>query len=337
MHDFELSLEPIIRQYVTLSTQASSKGWYSCICPVCKDYKKRAAFRFDGPITSYNCFNCNHAATHDPTTYKTISNNMIEVMDCFLIPDNEYNQLIFNACSYQRDRIRHKPKVVVDPDTSLHEIHFPDYFVPLKKIKNDKWANIAREYLTERMVDPNEYDFHILSCDSHDPAIEKKWRARLIIPYYRSKKVVWYQGRDLKLNSKMRYISADSPSECILSDHAQLFKRTTAPLFITEGFFDSFMVNGVAIFGNTFKKGQVKLLQSSSRRKVYVPDNSKDAKLAAIQALANGWEVSIPDVGSCKDLNSAVKRYGKLYVMKTLYDNIISGTAAQVRINTIGC
>ena len=339
MDELNLSLETLIRQYVMLSDRPSNKEWWTCKCAVCNDYKKRGGFKFEGPQTSYHCFNCGHSATHDPTQYKTLSNEMIQVLECFVVPESEYQQLLFNALQYQHTygTIKKKKKSEHDPDTKIDPIEFPNWFIPLKDVQ-DSWADSARTYLLEdRGVDPSSYPFHIMKPERHTiEAFERKWRGRLIIPYFRSNQVLWYQGRDLRKQSKMRYINADTESECILSDYAPLHNRTDMPLFIFEGFFDAHVAGGIAIFGNTFKKGQIKLLQQSARRKVYVPDNTTDAKTASLQAIEQGWEISTPDIGSCKDFNAAVQRYGKLYALKSLYDSICGGKQALIKASTYG-
>lgn len=327
------SIEPLVRQYVPFQKQ-TLKGWNTCKCNFCKDYKVRAGFKFDMDITSYHCFNCGMSTLYDPT-YKQIPPKMKTVLDSYGVPEYEYNQVVFNNYKLYGLSSHSSEKRVIDPDTTPVYIDFPTYFTPLIE-SDDEWSIKAIEYLKTRHIQFDQYPFHIMVHEKQDSEIENKWRGRLIIPYYRNHKVVWYQGRDLKENSKLRYLNGESSSECILSNYDSLYIRSTSPLYITEGFFDSVLINGVAIFGNTFKRGQIKLLNSSAREKVYIPDNTKDGQQAALQAIENNWKVSLPVIGSSKDINSAISRYGKLYVMKTLYDNICEGQNAVLKIKMYG-
>ena len=332
-----ISLEHLIRQYVMLPVHSSSGGWYSCKCAICNDYKKRGGFKFEDNITSYNCFNCGHTAIHDPITYNGFSKQMIEVLTSFNVPEDQYKQLNLSVVVNKgiNGEISHI-KTVVDPDTKLVPIELPSFFIPLMQ-SDDTWSTIAKEYLQfDRDIDPSSYPFYILHPTKKLPVIERNWRGRLIIPYYRNNSVVFYQGRDLRDFSKMRYNNAESASQCILSDYDILFKDLDKPLYVCEGFFDAISIKAVAIFGNRFKPGQIKILNSTKRNKVYIPDRTKDGQTAALQAIDEGWGISIPDFGDCKDVSAAVHKYGLLYCLKTIQDNIITNpTTATIRIKML--
>lgn len=331
----EISLENLIHKHVMLSNRPSSKGWWTVKCAVCNDYKKRGAFKFENDSTTYHCFNCAHKAKHDPHQYPSISENMQRVLDDFNVPDDEYKQISFNGYKLLGGSKGTIKKIESDPDTKLVEIKLPEQFIPLEHA-TDKWSIIAEDYIEyHRGLKAASYPYYILDEQKYDKWFERKWRGRLIIPYYRDNKVVWYQGRDLREDSNMRYLNAETESECILSSYEPLFEHTDKPLYIVEGFFDAMSIGGIAIFGNTLKAGQIKLLQKSKRRKVYVPDFKGDGHLGAQQAANLGWEISVPDVGSAKDMNEAVKKYGKLYTMKSLQEHTLSGDAAMIRVNLL--
>lgn len=331
------SIEPLIRQYVNLSSNSSVKGWWSCVCMLCNDHSKRGGFNFEGLTTSYHCFNCGHATTHDPMVYSGFSENMIKVLTNFGIPKDQYKEIILNnVINQHHNNFKITKKEIEDPDVKIIEIQLPPHFIELDK-SNGVWSDVATEYLiNHRSVDPKSHPFYILNPIKQQYEIEREWRGRLIIPYYRNNKVVWYQGRDLRPISKLRYLNAQTTSECILSNYESLFTITDDPLFICEGFFDSHCINGIAIFGNTFKKGQMKLLNKSNRRKIYIPDNTKDGRKAALMALEQDWEISMPDIGGCKDINNAVHKYGLMYVLASLHKNIKKGYAGEIAIMTLG-
>jgi hypothetical protein len=327
----DISLENLIKQHVNLNNRSSSSGWWVCKCLVCNDYKKRAGFIFENNETSYNCFNCSIAAKHNPDEYSSISKKMIEVLDSFNIPEEEYRQISFNSLSSNKS-IKEKDDKL---NTTMVPISFPEEFILLEHA-TDVWATIANEYLMyDRKINPKAHPFYILDKEKQSKKIEKKWRGRLIIPYFRNKKIIWYQGRDLRPNSKLRYLNAQSESGCILSDYDILFNHTDKPLFILEGFFDAILLNGIAIFGNKIKNGQIELINRSNREKIYIPDITGKGFIAAKQALDLGWNVSVPDIGECKDINEAIIKYGKLYVMKTIMQNSNNGIKSQIRIQNM--
>ena len=326
----ELSLEPIIRQYVNINPVPSTKGWHSCKCGVCNDYKPRGGFKFDGDTTVYQCFNCGHIAKHNPNEYISISDNMTAVLNSFNIGEEEYRH-IYLAALKQRGSSVTKVEPV-DPDTALVKIEMPDEFIHLDQA-NDLWSEVAREYLDiDRSIDPASHPFFILDPSKQEDRIEKKWRGRLIIPYYRNNQLIWYQGRDLRPKSKNRWLNATTTSECILSNFDILNRNPDQPLIVAEGFFDSHVVNGVAVFRNKMTAGQIKMLNKSPRRKIYVPDKRGQGYIGAEQALQQGWDVSIPDIGSAKDINEAVNRMGSFFVIKSILDNAKSGAVAKMLI-----
>lgn len=328
----DLSLEPIVRQYVNMNPVPSAKGWHSCKCAVCNDYKTRGGFKFDGDTTVYQCFNCAHVAKHDPSEYISISEKMQTVLNAFGIAEDDYKHIYLAALKNKGKGSA--PVVETDPDTKLVKIEMPEHFIHLDQAE-DKWAEVARAYLEiDRGVDPESHPFLILDAKKQHEKIEKKWRGRLIIPYYRNNQLIWYQGRDLRPESKSRWLNAETTSECILSNFDALNKHTDEPLIIAEGFFDTHILDGVAIFRNKMTEGQIKMLNKSRRRKIYVPDKRGQGYIGANQAIQNGWEVSIPDYGSAKDISEAYSRYGKLYVLNSILKEARKGAVAKMLVGT---
>ena len=321
------TLEEVIRQFVSLPP-ATAKGWHYVLCKVCNDHGrkgKRAGFRFEGEKTGYNCFNCGHAATYDPDVHDRISKNMKTVLAAFQIPDTEW-QLVALKNMERQGKTADAPKPVsIEPIPLV----LPETFYPLAEAaEDDVWAEIARDHLEyERGIDPNSYPF-MLSRRSQDPQ-DKKWRGRLIIPIYKGETLIYWQGRDLTDKSEQKYLSPPTERDRVLHGYDEIFKETENPLYILEGWFDAFVVDGVAILGNKILDPQVKWLNRSHRKKVYVPDRKGDGHVAANQALGLGWYVSTPNIGDCKDISDAVKKYGKLYVMKSIVENTAKGFAAK--------
>jgi len=326
----DLNFESIIRQYVTLPAHPSPTGWHTVKCAVCNDHSARGGFRFDGTMVSYNCFNCSHTAGYDETTYSTIPPNMVTILDAYSIPPSEYNHLRLAGLSHRKKGVvKQEP---VDPVTELIALPLPEFFMPLSE-SDHIWAEVAREYLrTDRSIDSNTYPFLILKDEAQSEAVELAWRGRLIIPFYRNNTLVWYQGRDLRPSSRLRYLNPSVVSQCILSDYEVLRTNLDKPLYVCEGFFDAFVIDGVAIFGNKIKPGQLKLIDRSPRKKVYIPDTEGDGHISALQAIELGWGISIPNFGEAKDINKAVLTYGSLYVKHNIKESTCHGLKAELNI-----
>lgn len=331
------SLEQIIRRYIQLPTHDNGSGWFSVVCKVCNDHGKkgpRAGFKFDTTSVGYHCFNCGHKAKFDPTEYAGMSKDMRIVLHDFGVPDEEWQQVLFDALKNQQDNPTTKSaaqtkKGSIEPQ----EIPLPEHFYLLSEAgPDDKWAEIAIDYLeSERKIDPKNHPFMLSRAKKGQLRIDK-WRGRLIIPVYKQGKLIFYQGRALFTDTNKKYESPATPKDRVLYGFDLLFEHTEAPLYIVEGIFDAMSIDGVAIIGNEITDAQTEWLNRSKRRKVYIPDRFGDGRRVALDCLGQGWSVSTPDVGSCKDMNEAVKKYGKVYVMKSIAENIADGLAAETKL-----
>ena len=68
------------------------------------------------------------------------------------------------------------------------------------------------------------------------------------------------------------------------------------------------------------------------RDKVIIPDKEGDGDRIALQAIELGWSVTFPEFGKCKDVNDAIVKYGKIYVINQIMTNISSGNDAILRL-----
>jgi len=329
----EVNLEEVIRSNIPLPPQPNGRGFYSVLCKVCNDHGKkgpRAGFKFDEKTVGYNCFNCGHKSLYDPYDPESdgsMPDTMIKILDAFNIPDDEWKQVLLSGMAFNGRKVKPKEQYIeIEPA----EIELPKHFYPLVEDDTDKWSIIARDYLEhDRGIDPDKHRF-FLSTGKADTKYTK-WKGRVIIPIYKDDKLVHYQGRSL-IKMKLKYLSPTTPKDKIIYGYDKLFKNPDLPLYVVEGYFDAVSIDGVAMFGNQLTKEQIKWLNRSQRPKVVIPDRLGDGHLLANQAVKLGWSVGFPDIGSCKDMNEAVNRFGKLYVMKSIANNTHSEFAAQTAI-----
>lgn len=326
------TLETVIRQYVALPPQPNGRGFFPVLCKVCGDHGrkgKRAGFKFEGSAVGYNCFNCGHTAVFDPAEHSSMPRKMVEVLEAFGIPEVDWRPVLFEALM-NKDGTPHESKPAftsIEPD----EATFPPYFYKLTNDTTDEWAQWAIEYLTEeRGIDWTSYPFYLVRKTT-DPD-NAKWYGRLIIPVYKDSKLIYWQGRDLTGLHQKKYLSPDIPRDKIIAGFDKIQANTNAPLYVTEGWFDAYWLDGVAIFGNKMTPEQIKWLNRTHRPKIIVPDRFGDGQILAEQALDLGWSVSMPDIGAEKDINDAVNKYGHLYVLKTVRDNTYDGFEARARL-----
>lgn len=323
----KVSLEEIIRNNVHLG-RPNPQGWCPVLCKVCHDHGKkgpRAAFKFEGETVGYHCFNCGHSTVYDPSTSRSMPHKMVAVLDAFGIPDSEWRVVIFQNLARERQNSsdRQEQYVSIEPKA----VELPDSFYRLTDDPDDDVAQYAIEYLTtERRIDWRAYPFYL------SRPINKKWFGRLVIPVYKDTKLIYYQGRDLTGLHKQKYLSPSIDRENVIYGYENLHTDPDEPLYVMEGWFDAFVLNGVATFGNKLSSAQIKWLNQSRRQKVIIPDRWGDGYKLAEQAIELGWSISTPDAPGCKDVSDVVEKYGMLYTLKTIHDNTASGFSAEAKL-----
>lgn len=326
-------LEQIIRTYVALGDLTKS-GWCPVRCLVCNDHahKIRGGFKFEGSQVSYHCFNCPAIGTYDPTKGK-LSDAMRDILESFGIPKDELSKIVLNDFRVEKTRKSHEVKD--DPILNPKELELPSYFTRLIVNPNNNIADLAEKHLQiERGMSLNDYTFYTGIYDGSKES--KSWMARLIIPFYFGGKIIYYQGRELLENSnRLKYLSCSVSKTNIVYGMDEIYRKTDDPLYVAEGFFDVFHLNGIATLGNELSAAQIKILNRTPRKKVFLPDRKGDGHLLALDALKHGWAVSMPEIGDCKDICEAIVKYGKLYVMQSIIDKTYTGFRAETEVRML--
>lgn len=328
----DVSLENIIRRHISLPARTNARGWYSVLCKVCNDHGRkgpRAGFRFTGNESAYHCFNCGIAGSYDPAEDENLSSSMKKVLAAYGITESEWQPVLYNAFVQRQQHGYVKTQRTSTTQLEPQEIQLPPFFEPLSENGSDI-HEYAIQYLQARSVDWKSQPFYVCTTCTHPDA--ERWFCRVIIPVYKDGKLIFYQGRDLTDTRPRKYLSPNVPRDNLLYGFDNITKDTSEPLYITEGWFDAYAINGCAVFSNKLTVGQIAWLNRTNRTKVIIPDRYGDGHLLAHQAIQQGWSVSCPDIGDCKDVNEAVSRYGLLYVLKTIREHTCSGFEAEVNV-----
>jgi hypothetical protein len=262
----------------------------------------------------------------------------VDICKSFDIPVGDILELSKN---YKLDNVgefKNSVKKLVKP---IKYIELPKCFTPLADIQDggDKTADAARAFLSDYQIKPDAHPFYVVKTSekpssAHETGIIASFQKRLIIPYYKNGKVVYYTARGL-FNQSKKYISGSGLSKRnVIYGFDTLFKNSDSPLFVTEGFFDALHLNGVAVDGNDITSQQIDILNSSKREKVLVPDFNGDSNTLADMAIELGWGVSIPEYNTkCKDVVESIQRNGKLVTVYDIVNNIHYGSKAEILLN----
>ena len=334
------TIEDIVRSYVPFVYGESSKGWLSVYCEVCGDgtHSKgtRGGWLFDNEICFYNCFNCVITGNFDPNRDIAHSKDMWKIFRAFNIPENEVSSIVMSKMTEEKKKLKRKERV------HLPVIAIPDYFKLLADFdEDDLFADEARDFIwSHYKMKDTDYPLFLSTGETKADNMEEVYlakflRNRIIIPAFNNGKMMYWQARIFIGESKSKYISAtveDSNAVMFGLDNMRDRNASERPLYVTEGFFDSWHVNGVANITNTLKPPKIKLLNQNHRRKVVIPDYNTDGMHLADQAIELEWGIALPDILPYTDICSAINHFGKLYVLRSIVANTYYGFEAKLRL-----
>ncbi len=308
--------------------EGKSNNWFHCRCKLCDDYKVRASFKFEDTI-KYNCFNCGDT---ENMYYKTGSRYMTSefrtLLNRFGIDDididKELAQNFFKgeATGLVVSKSKDEAKAVeIDMPPGSYQVTEAD--------ESNPWTVITEMYLESRGLSLHDHKWFL----STDPQYE----GRMIIPYYKNGKVIYWQARAFDDNAKKRYIGASVPTEPILFNYDELDRYIDSPLFVMEGAIDAISIGGVGMVGSKLYKARIEAFKRTKRRLIFVidkKDKQNNGYNLGIDAVKNGWEITAVD-GVATDVNDSVNKYGKLFTVKSLIENTKSDFEAQVFLETV--
>jgi DNA primase len=76
------------------------------------------------------------------------------------------------------------------------------------------------------------------------------------------------------------------------------------------------------VLNNECNETQADIIESLGREVIVVADKDRAGAKMVNNAIEYGWSVSFPVwLETCKDVNEAVVKYGKLFVLKTILDS----------------
>jgi len=319
-----VSVQSLIEERVPFRWLAT--GWFTGKCALCGDYKERAGFKFEDGKCVYHCWNCARANTYEEYSGR-MSRGFREVLRAYNFDDTEISSAV-NLPFFTKKPTEEKT-ITLDKLTKINTatptIELPPKTFLLGHPQFIEYQEKLVAYLLDRKVNLDNYYFYF--------SLEQKFLNRIIIPFMRQERLIYWQARSIDPNEKQRYINAPARREAILFNFDQLSAFSPAPLFITEGVFDAMMLDGVALMGSALNPAKEKLLSESSRRLVFVIDKDRTGRALAERVLERGWEITFSPAGT-EDLNHSVRRFGMSWTINELMKSIRQkGDAAQLLIN----
>lgn len=300
------TLWELIQQSVQLISQPNS-NWYSVRCPVCNDHAIRAAFVHDGHSTGYNCFNCHAAFRYEEGTGE-ISFHARKVLRTFGLTDTDFSEVSSSAFFDEPKEITLAHMTAISLDTPT--VKFPSNTFQIGSDIRPDLQEPLIAYLKSRNVKPTKFWF----------SLDEKHLRRVIIPFWRNGNLIYWQSRAIDSDCRPKYRNPTVNRNPIFYNFDQLTRYTDAPLFVTEGVFDSEMVNGISILGSALSPAKIELLKNSKRHLIFVVDLDHAGLVLGKQAISHGWDITHVNLDA-KDISDSVVKYGHLYTVHSLIAN----------------
>lgn len=319
----------IIQQTIVDSWQRSGarstpNGWISSNAVCCHhnghkpDRRRRGGIitGTDGSI-SYSCFNCGFRAHYRPGW--ALSYKVRKLLSWLGIDENQIRVLVLEAIrlkEFAGDQIV-KPEREIKfnakelPEGSQSFAALAEFYA-LKNLDDcpEKFLN-AVSYISDRQIDMTQYQFYYTDT--------MEMRNRAIIPFTYQDQIVGYTARSFDNRVRPKYLMDSQPGYVFNLDQQQRNWRT---VIVCEGVFDAMSIDGVAVMHNEINEMQAEQIDELGRDIIVVPDWDTSGRKLVDQAIEYNWAVSFPVWNeTCKDINEAVCKYGKLFVLKTILDS----------------
>ena len=304
------TLASIIQERVVLGS-ISPTGFYNLRCPVCNDHSERGGFKFDGDTTGYSCWNCASKFKYEEGTGK-LSKNAKDILEAFGITREVLRELTSSIFLKPPEESEISLDNVTKVKLHTPEIAFPDRTRALLSTGHEEMQEPILEYIIGRRIDPLQHTFYF--------SLDPKFLRRVIVPYWRDGKLIYWQARSIDDGVKPRYKNPSVAKDAVIYGYDQLHSYEQAPLFVTEGVFDAIMVDGICILGSSLNAAKIEILRRTKRRLIFVIDRDQTGGELGRQVLDEGWELTFVDIRA-RDINDSVVRFGLPYTAFSLLKN----------------
>jgi len=309
--------------------KTTPSGWTSFNGVCCPHNGESADTRGRGGLTanadgsvSYHCFNCNFKASYQPGRHLTFK--FRKLLKWLGADDSDIKRLVIEAirvrelvapeevkAEAEEEKIDFKARDLPESAVSFRAMmthHLLDDFKNVPGLLNS-----AVNYTNLRKMDYDRYDF--LWTDSTEHSLHQ----RVIIPFIWQGRTIGYTARAVNDGVKPKYYSSYEPN-FVFNINNQLLDSKF--VIVCEGPFDAMSIDGVAVLNNECNETQADIIESLGREVIVVADRDRAGAKMINNAIEYGWSVSFPVwLETCKDVNEAVVKYGRLFVLKTILDS----------------
>ena len=289
----------------------TASGWISFNAVCCDhngeraDKRQRGGIKQSGDDWSYHCFNCGYKASFK--LGRTLSYKARKLLNWFGVDSNSISAINLESLKHKDLAEMVEARQEINVTVSFDKKELP---AELRLVTVSDSEQI--EYLRNRGIEWDSYPFMI------SPEAEGRNSNRIVVPYTYEGSVVGWSSRYLDKRLP-KYINEQQPGYVFGID---LQQDHWTQLIVVEGLFDAVSINGVAVLHNTVNDQQAQIIKQQHKQVTVVPDQDEAGLKLIDRAVELGWAVSIPDWPEhIKDVNDAVKHYGKLGTLITIMNS----------------
>ena len=322
--DFNISQEISLLWTSNRKIKQGQSGWLSSngVCCVhngeTADTRGRAGIKTNSGQISYHCFNCGYTTSFVPGRH--LSFKFRKLLAWLGADDLTIRRLVIEAVRLKElvapeelarvpeEEIKYEARTL--PEQARNVVELANFYsigdyntVPAELLA-------AIEYVHRRSIDLNRYNFYWTPEEAYN------LHRRIVIPYYYRGETVGYTARAIADGIKPKYWSSHPADFVFNLDQQQADWKF---VIVCEGPFDAMSIDGVSVSGAEISDTQVDQIDRLQREVIVVPDTDRAGRKLIDRAIEAGWTVSFPIwQETCKDINDAVIKYGKLFVLKSI-------------------
>ena len=322
------SIQQSVWQLLPSRKRAGQNGWISFNAPCCvhngesADTRGRGGIRAESGKVSYHCFNCGFKTSYQPGRH--LSYKFRKFLSWVGADDLTIRKMVIDAARLKDIIAPEDLNAIQEPE---QEITFDARSLPSDAKEITEWVAYydhkgiqtpidlcnAIEYVASRQIDFTKYKFYWTPDTSH------YLNKRIIFPYYYQGKLIGYNSRTFEVEQVRPKYYNNRPPECVFNIDMQ--RHDSQFVIVCEGEFDAMCVGGVSVGGTEVTEQQAEIIDRLQREVIVVPDADKSSHRLVSRAIELGWAVSFPIwFDTCKDINEAMIKYGKLFVLKAIID-----------------
>ena len=309
-------ISDFIKGILPTKKKTTPSGWTSFNGVCCPHNGESADTRGRGGLTanpdgsvSYHCFNCNFKASYQPGRHLTFK--FRKLLKWLGADDTDIKRLVIEAIRVRELVAPEEVKAEAEEEKIEFKARdLPDDAVNLVALD---YVHPALEYCVSRKIDLDKYQFYATRQEQYN------LHKRILIPFIWQGRTIGYTARAVEENVKPKYHSNYEPNFVFNINNQQADSKF---VIVCEGPFDAMSIDGVAVLNNECNETQADIIESLGREVIVVADRDRAGAKMINNAIEYGWSVSFPVwLETCKDINEAVVKYGKLFVLKTILDS----------------